>query len=151
MLSRAAREEGYVRIDIPLLPISIEIHQRRLRPLRGSIRGLMAIIVLAGLFFWLVSELGRLNRAANYHVNELSKIEVTRKSSPYHYGTTQAEKWHEKNMSEYRAAHERIDLLVFILVVAFASIGVIAVLGRVIDGLSRRSVNFPEPNHPNPS
>jgi hypothetical protein len=54
-------------------------------------------------------------------------------------------------MSEYRAAHERIDLLVFILVVAFASIGVIAVLGRVIDGLSRRSVNFPEPNHPNPS
>jgi hypothetical protein len=49
---------------------------------------------------------------------------------------------------EYRAAQERVDLLVFVLLIACASLGVIAVVGRVLHGFSRPSVIPPreEPN-----
>ena len=136
-----------MRINIPLLPMEVEVRWRPLRPLRFSIRGLMIAIASAGLLFSLIAWLGRLNQAANYHAEQMMKANASRPKSPP-YGPTPRELWHMNKLMEYRATHERVDLIVFLLLIACVSLGVIAVVGRVLHGFSRPSVIPPreEPN-----
>lgn len=128
-----------MRIAIPLLPILVEVRWRPLRPFRVSIRALMLTVLLAGLVFSLVNELRRLGRAASDHTAQMLKANADRPKSPP-YGPTPLERWHAMKAMESRAAHERLDLLLFILLLASASLGVVAALGRALDGLSRRWV-----------
>jgi hypothetical protein len=125
-----------MRINIPLLPILVEVRRRPLRPLRISIRGLMIAVILAGLFFSLIAWLGRLNQAMNYYADQLSKATASRsKSAPS--GLTPLETWHMKKLMEYRATYDRVDLSSFALFMACVSLAVVAVLGRVLHGSSR--------------
>jgi hypothetical protein len=108
----------------------------------------MIAIASAGLLFSLIAWLGRLNQAENYHAEQIMKANASRPKSPP-YGPTPRELWHMNKLMESRAAHERVDLIVFVLLIAYASLGVIFVVGRVLHGLSRPLVLPPreEPHH----
>jgi hypothetical protein len=138
-----------VRIDIPLLPVSVEVHRRPLRPFRVSIRGLMIAIVLAGVFFALVAELRRLTLAANYHAEEMIKANaIASRFNTLPLGTTPLEAWHMRKIAEYRLAHERLDLIAFAMLMAFVSLFAVAALGRVVHWLSRPSAIPPQDGSP---
>jgi hypothetical protein len=131
-----------LRIDIPLLPIFVEVRWRPLRPFRVSIRGLMLTVIMAGLFFSLVAENHRLDRAVKYHGRRT--IDQNKQWRPPPYGPTSLENWHLMKMTEYRAAHDRVDFIVFVLVMATASLGVVAALGRILHWFFRRSFTPPK-------
>src|SRR5262249_37461645 len=101
-----------------------------------SIRGLWIAIASAGLLFSLIAWLGRLNQAANYHTEQMIRANASRSKSPPS-GPTPQELWHMNKLMEYRAAHERVDLIVFVLLIACASLGRIAVVGRVLHRVHR--------------
>jgi hypothetical protein len=140
-------KEGKVRLNIPLLPILVEVRRRPLPPLRVSIRGLMIAVLLAGLFFALVAKLGRVSQALSYHTDQIIKAYASPSKSPP-YGITPLETWHVTKMMEYRAAHERLDLTVLVAFMACASLVLVAALARVIHWLSRPSVIPPRDEPP---
>jgi hypothetical protein len=113
----------------------------------------MIAVVVAGLFFALVARLGRLTQATNYHAEQMMKANASR--PPSGPTPTPLETWHSNKMMEYRAEHERIDLIAFIILMACLSLGVVAGLGRVLHWLSRPVVSPPGPepprNDPGPS
>jgi hypothetical protein len=136
-------EEPGVRINIPLVPILVEVRWRPLQPFRFSLRGLMIMVGVAALFFSLCAYLGQLNRAANYHAEQAFKASFDRtKSRPY--GPTPLEDWHWKMVDEYRAIFYPVEFIVFLLVVTFVSLVIVAILGRVLHWWHRRSVAPPE-------
>ena len=49
---------------IPLLPLTIEFRLRPLHPLRFSLRWLLLMVAVSGMFFFLVGEARRLNSLA---------------------------------------------------------------------------------------
>ena len=53
--------EGWMRAEIPLLPFTIEFRRRPLRPLRFSLRWLLLILAMSGMFFYLWGEALRLS------------------------------------------------------------------------------------------
>jgi hypothetical protein len=62
-----------VRINVPLLPLIVEVRWRVLGPPRFSLRGLMLTVGVVALFFSLCAYVGRLNRAITYHNEQARK------------------------------------------------------------------------------
>ena len=118
-----------MRADIPLLPLTIEFRRRPLRPLRFSLRWLLLIVAVSGMFFSLVAEAFRLDRATSYHA--LQAVEVTKDRSPS-YDPTSLSRWHSAMAEKYRDAWERLDLLLFLFIITIGTVIVLGVLGRVV-------------------
>src|SRR5215831_18175995 len=102
-----------MRADIPLLPLTIEFRRRPLRPLRFSLRWLLLLVALSGIFFCLFAETHRLSQATSYHA--IQAIEVTKNRSPS-ANPMPMSRWHSAMAEKYRAAWERLDLLVFVFI-----------------------------------
>ena len=118
-----------MRADIPLLPLTIEFRRRRLHPLRISLRWLLLMVAVSGMFFFLVGKARRLGQATSYHA--IQAVEVTKDRSPS-YDPTSLSRWHSAMAEKYRDAWERLDLLLLVLLLALAIVIVLGVLGRVI-------------------
>ena len=118
-----------MRADIPLLPLTIEFRRRPLRLLRFSLRWLLLMVALSGVFFLLVEEAHRVGEAMSYHAMQV--VEVTRDRSPS-YDPMPMSRWHSAMAERYRDAWERLDLLLFVFLIANAIVIVLGVLGQVI-------------------
>ena len=57
-----------MRINIPLLPILIEIRWRPLGPFQFTLRGLMLLVVIVGVFFALTAQTVRLQKAGSFSI-----------------------------------------------------------------------------------
>ena len=133
-----------MRADIPLLPLTIEFRRRPLRPLRFSLRWLLLLVAVSGMFFCLVGEAQRLSHATSYHA--IQAVEVTKDRSPSS-DPMPVSRWHSAMAEKYRAAWERLDLLQFVFIIAIGTVIVVGVLGRVIawfDRSNERSVGTGE-------
>jgi hypothetical protein len=118
-----------MRADIPLLPLTIDIRWRPLPPLQFSIRALLLVVAAAAMFLALLGELRRLSQAMSYHA--VQAVEVTRLRSPS-YDPTPMSRWHSTMSQSYRADFERMDLLVYLFILAVGAIIAIGLLGRAI-------------------
>ena len=118
-----------MRAEIPLLPLTIEFRRRPLRPLRFSLRWLLLIVAVSGMFFFLVAEARRLAQGTSYHA--IQAVEVTKDRSPS-YDPMPTSRWHSAMAQKYRDAWERLDLLLFVFIMAIGTVVVLGVLGRVI-------------------
>ena len=118
-----------MRADIPLLPLTIEFRRRRLHPLRISLRWLLLMVAVSGMFFYLVGEARRLGQAMSYHA--IQAVEVTKDRSPS-YDPMPVSRWHSAMAQKYRDAWKRLDLLLCVLLLALAIVIVLGVLGRVV-------------------
>jgi hypothetical protein len=118
-----------MRADIPLLPLAIEFRRRRLHPLRFSLRWLLLMVAVSGMFFFLVGKARRLGQATSYHA--IQAVEVTKDRSPS-YDPTSLSRWHSAMAQEYRDAWERLDLLLFVFILAIRTVVVLGVFGGVV-------------------
>jgi hypothetical protein len=87
------------------------------------------MVAVSGTFFFLVGEASRVGQAMSYH--GMRAVEVTRDRSPS-YDPMPMSRWHSAMAQEYRDAWGRLDLLVFVFIVAIGTVIVVGVLGRVI-------------------
>ena len=124
-----------MHINVPLLPLSVEFRRRPLRPLRFSIRALMLVVVLAGMFFTLVTELRRQGQAMSYHAEQ--SVLVTMNRSPTNDPIPLAN-WHAARSQEYRAVVERLDFLLFLVVMTIGAVLTLFAIGRIGEWLIRR-------------
>jgi hypothetical protein len=113
-----------MRFNIPLLPIQIEIQWRPLPRFQFSLRGIMLAVIPAALFFSLVGYVHRLAQLNNYHAVQASVAATNRA-------------WH-------MAAHQRLHALVItndtraeLLGLAFLTLLVVTIVGRVLNRLHR--------------
>src|SRR4051812_30466801 len=118
-----------MRADIPLLPLTIEFRRRPLHPLRFSIRWILLMVAVSGTFFFLFGEAHRLAQATSYHA--IRAVEVTKDRSPS-YDPMPMSRWHSAMAQQYRGAWERLDLLLFVFIMAIGTVIVVGVLGRVV-------------------
>jgi hypothetical protein len=93
---------------------------------------MMIAVFLAAIFFSLVARLRSLSESMSYHADQVVKARESR--------TTPLELWHASKAREYRAAHERIDSVAFVLLMACAVFVLLLALGRVLHWLGRPSV-----------
>ena len=118
-----------MRADIPLLPLTIEFRRRPLRPLRFSLRWLLLMVAVSGVFFFLVEEAHRVGEAMSYHA--MQAVEVTRDRPPS-YDPMPMSRWHSTMALNYRAAAEQLDLLLFDFIVVIGTVIAVAVTGSFI-------------------
>ena len=132
-----------MRINVPLLPLIVEVRWRVLGPPRFSLRGLMLTVGVMALFFSLCATLGRLNRAITYHNEQAQKAAL----NPFPYrslgaqaGTAPDMNWHTAMANDYRDTFMRLDLIVFLFFMTIVAVCVCALIGRLLNVLARRSV-----------
>src|SRR3954447_10900205 len=112
-----------MRADIPLLPLTIEFRRRPLHPMRFSLRWLILMVAVAGMFFALVGEERCLGQATSYHA--IQAVEETKDRSSSHDPMPMS-RWHSAMAQKYRDAWERLDLLQFVFIIA---VGTVIVVG----------------------
>jgi hypothetical protein len=117
-----------MHINVPLLPLSVEFHVRPLRPLRLSIRSLMLLVVLAGIFLALRMEADRQGRAMSYHAEQAVLVTVNRSPT---YDPTPLSNWHAARSQQYQVVFERLDHLILLFFIAIAAVLALFVIGRV--------------------
>jgi hypothetical protein len=86
------------------------------------------MVTVSGMFFFLVGEARRLGQATSYHA--IRAVEVTTDRSPS-YDPMPMSRWHSAMAQQYRDAWERLDLLLFVFIMAIGTVIVVGVLGRV--------------------
>lgn len=110
---------------------------RSLPPLRLTLLGLILVVAIAALFLSVGVESVRLNDLSSYHAIETQKAASNRPGPPY--GHTSLEDWHFRMGKEYRAAGKRKEAILRVMVNGLMTLGMVAVLGRIIQWLFRRS------------
>jgi hypothetical protein len=139
--SLCASEEADVRINVPLLPVVVELEWRRLPPFRCSLRGLLLTVAVAALFFALCAYLGRVNQAIQFHNEHARKASAT--MGPFRTLTptrpNPLEQWHYAMALHYHAVFERLDFIGFLIIVMIVSVTVLAVVGRILNWFVRQS------------
>ncbi len=123
-----------VRINIPLIPVYIEIRWRPLGPFRFSMRSLMLAVAIAGLFFSLWAYSVRLRTVGSYHAQQSVLATEIRSESPP-YGLTPLVNWHVKMSHHYHDAASRIEWIMAISLLTLVAMGVVAVLVRVFQNV----------------
>jgi hypothetical protein len=118
-----------MRADIPLLPLTVEFRRRPLHPLRFSLRWLILMVAVAGMFFALVGEARRQNQAMSYHASQA--VAATMNRSPSHDPMPMSRR-HSAMAQKYRDTCERLDFLLFVFIIAVGSVIVVGVFGRVV-------------------
>ena len=93
-------------------------------------------VVLAGLFFALVAQLGRMNRALQYHNEQAALAHEARMRTGL--PPSPLELRHSAMAGQYRASFERIDIAAFLALVTFAALAAVVALGRLLDWSARR-------------
>jgi hypothetical protein len=130
-----------MRINVPLLPLAIEITWRSLRPFRFTLRGLLMAVGIAAAFFTLVAYLRRANQAIQYHT--LAAREASRSLGPFRNSTppwaNSLEQWHYRMAFHCRVIAERLDLICFLVVVLIAFIALLAIVGQFLNWFAPRS------------
>ena len=142
ILGRTAERD--MRINIPLIPICIETGEFRWRSLpplrlRFTLRGLILVVAIAALFFSIGVEAIRLHNIGSYHAIEVQYAANSRPPGPP-FGHTSLEDWHFRMANYYRVAGDRKEAILAVMLKLLATLGMVAVLGRVIHWLFRRSV-----------
>ena len=132
-----------MRINIPLLPICIEIETgevrwRSLPPLRLTLLGLILMVAIAALFLFVLVDAIRLHNISSYHAIETQKAAYNRPGPPFLH--TSLEDWHSRIAKDYCAAADRKEAILAVMLKLLLTLGMVAVLGRVIHWLFRRSV-----------
>jgi hypothetical protein len=89
----------------------------------------LLLVAVSGMFFCLVGEARRLSHATSYHA--IQAVEVTKDRSPSS-DPMPVSRWHSAMAEKNRAAWERLDLLLFVFILAIGTVIVLGVLGRVI-------------------
>jgi hypothetical protein len=132
-----------LRLNVPLLPVMVEVRWRPLGPPRISLYRLMLAVAVIAIFFSLWAYLGRVNRAIDYHNEQARKAA----GNPFTYGPLAAEpgdvaamNWHTAMASEYHDTFMRLDLIVLLFGVAIAGVCVCALVGRFLNVFARRSL-----------
>jgi hypothetical protein len=87
------------------------------------------MVAVSGMFLFLVGKARRLGQATSYHA--IQAVEVTKDRSPS-YDPMPMSRWHSAMAQEYRAAFERLDLLLFVFIIATGTVIMVGVLGRVV-------------------
>jgi hypothetical protein len=136
-----------MHINVPLLPLSVEFRWRPLRPMRFSIRGIMLVVVLAGIFLALIRELHRQGRAMSYHAEQSFVVLLNRTST---YDPTPLSNWHAAQCAQYQIVVEILDLLIFLFVVSIGAVLALFAIGRIVAWLVRRSHDRRATNARNP-
>jgi hypothetical protein len=139
--------EADVRINVPLLPICIETggeeeeeerdRWRSLPPLRLTLLGLILMVAIAALFLSVLVEAVRLHNISSYHAIETQKAANHRPGPPYLQ--TSLKDWHFRMAKDYCAAGDRKEEILAVMLKLCLTLGMVAVLGRVIHWLFRRS------------
>lgn len=65
-----------MRLNIPLLPIRIDVQWRPLPPLQFRVRGLMVVVLIAGLFLSLMVHISQLRNVGSYHAQRSLLVTV---------------------------------------------------------------------------
>jgi hypothetical protein len=132
-----------VRINMPLIPVYIEVRWRPLRPFRFTLRSLMLAVAITGLFSSLLAYSVRLRTVGSYHAQQSVLVTPVRSESPP-YGLTPLVNRHLKMSHHYHDAASRIEWVMGIISLTLIALGVVAALGRVFYMLYRRSVIPPQ-------
>jgi hypothetical protein len=135
-LSTVSVNERSVRVNVPLLPILIDFHWRPLRPFQVSLRLVMFIEVVASVYCWLVVKCRRLSMAGSHHAVEAITA-PSRFKSPYEPGGFV---WHGAMSHQYHAAASRIELWMAVILWSAIALLIVAILGRVLQRVFRRSI-----------
>ena len=114
-----------MRVNIPLLPVQIDVQWRPLPRFQFSLRGIMLAVIATALFFSLVAHVDRLTQVHNYHAVQVSVATTNRA-------------WHKAEYERYRAALIVSETGVAIVKFALLTLLVIAVAGRVLNRLNGR-------------
>ncbi len=133
-----------MRINIPLVPVcneAGEVRWRSLPPLRlrFTLLGLILDVAIAALLFSVGAEAIRLHTISSYHAIETKKAANNRPPGPP-FGHTSLEDWHFRMANNYRVAGDQKEAILGVMVKALVTLGMVAVLGRVIHRLFRRPV-----------
>ena len=136
-----------MHINVPLLPLSVEFRWRPLRPMRFSIRGIMLVVVLAGIFLALVREVYRQGRAMSYHAEQAVLVTMNRTPT---YDPTPLSNWHAAQSRQYQVVFEKLDFQLFLFVVSIGAVLALVAIGRIVAWLVRRSHDRREKNARNP-
>jgi hypothetical protein len=102
----------------------------------------MAVLAAASapaLLFSVGAEAIRLHNISSYHAIETQKAANNRPPGPP-FGHTSLKDWHFRMANDYRAAGDRKEAILCVMLKLLVTLGMVAVLGRVIHWLFRRSV-----------
>jgi hypothetical protein len=127
-----------VRINIPLIPVYIEVRWRHLGPFRFTLRRLMLAVAITGICSSLLAYSVRLRTVGSYHAQQSILVTPVRSESPP-YGLTPLVNWHVKMSHHYHDAASRLEWVIGIISLTLIALGVVAALGRVFHVLYRRS------------
>lgn len=116
-----------MRVNILLLPVQVDVQWRPLPRFQFSLRGIMLAVIAMALCFSLAADVERLTEVHNYHAVQASVATTNRA-------------WHKAEYERYRAALSVSETRSVIVRFALLTPLVIAVAGRVLNRLNRRSV-----------
>lgn len=129
-----------MKLNIPLLPLSVEFCRRPLPRPRLSIRHLLVLVLVSAGFLGLVAELRR-HDVAMKHYHSLMFEVVDRKSS-----LSLVPLWlrDQELFNQHQSAHEAVELMLLLYTLAVGTAVTAFVFGRVV----ARSGERPGPNGP---
>ena len=124
-----------MRINVPLMPVVVEVRWRRLSPVRVSLRDLMVAVIFASVFLAISARLMRLNRLAVVHQGLIAeeRLKLARPASSNVVWSPTVEQWHEARMREAQEGARRYDRLFFALILSTYSVTVWFALGRLLN------------------
>ena len=111
---------------------------RSLPPLRLTLLGLILMVAFAALFLSVLVEAIRLHNISSYHAIETQKAANHRPGSPYLQ--TSLREWHFMMTKDYCAAADCKEAILAVKLKLLVTLGMVAVLGRVVHWLFRRAV-----------
>lgn len=125
-----------MRLNIPLLPLVIDLRWRPLSPFRPkiSLLGLIFTVGFLGVFFSLAAQSARLHRIGSYHAEQSLLVTLIKTPNGQHPPAI----WHIVQSNQYHAEAQQYDEMAGALLVALVSLGTLAAIGRVLDWVGRR-------------
>ena len=133
-----------MKLNVPLLPLSVEFRWRPLQPLeplRFSIRQLFVLILIIAGCFGLLAELCRHNDAIAYHreqsFEELRKPPSNPLDSPFD-SRLRSSMLHQLQWIQHESAHQTVELLLVLYVIAVGLVVTVFVVGRVLARIGER-------------
>ena len=127
-----------MRINIPLLPIHIDVQWRPLRPFRLTVLGLMVVVLAAGLFLSLTVRITQLRNAGSYHAQQTVLVTVQRSTSPPTV-TASLINWHLSRSQQNHDAASRLESILGPSLLSVLFLAILAIFGRVLHSRYRRS------------
>ena len=109
----------------------------KLPRVRFTLIGLILAVAIVALFLSVMVEAVRLHDLGSFHAIETQKAANNRPPGPP-FGHTSLEDWHFKMSKDYHAAAYRREAILDVMLKLLVTLGMVAVLGRVINWPFRR-------------